>query len=122
MSVLTESSLSKVLAPLVFSDSAAVKVADLIAQQGNLKLKLRVSIEGGGCSSFSYGFRFDENTNENDTTISKNGVSLLIDSMSYEYLMGAEIVYKEDLGAAQFLVKNNPAAISICGCGSSFSA
>ena len=122
MSVPTESTLSKVLAPLVFADSAAAKVAALITEEGNSNLKLRVFIQGGGCSGFSYGFRFDENTNDDDTTLPNNGVSLLIDSMSYEYLKGAEVVYTDDLGGAQFVVKNNLGAISTCGCGSSFSA
>jgi iron-sulfur cluster insertion protein len=122
LSVPTESTLSKVLAPLVFADSAAAKVAALITEEGNSTLKLRVFIQGGGCSGFSYGFRFDENTNDDDTTLPNNGVSLLIDSMSYEYLKGAEVVYTDDLGGAQFVVKNNPGAISTCGCGSSFSA
>lgn len=122
MSVSAESTQPKALAPLAFADSAATRVADLIAEEGNPNLKLRVFVQGGGCSGFSYGFRFDENTNEDDTTIAKNGVSLLIDSMSYEYLTGAEIVYKDDLDGAQFVVKNNPVAISTCGCGSSFSA
>jgi iron-sulfur cluster insertion protein len=120
--VQTKSTLPKVLAPLAFADSAATKVADLIVEKGNPNLKLRVFIQGGGCSGFSYGFRFDENTNEDDITIPKNGVSLLIDSMSYEYLTGAEIVYKDDLGGAQFVVKNNPGAIFTCGCELSFSA
>jgi iron-sulfur cluster insertion protein len=107
-------------APLIFTDSAAAKVADLIAEEGNPDLKLRVFVQGGGCSGFSYGFTFDEITNEDDTTMSKNGVSLLIDAMSYQYLTGAEIDYKEDLQGAQFVIKN-PNATSTCGCGSSFS-
>ena len=96
------------------------KVADLIAEEGNPDLKLRVFVQGGGCSGFQYGFTFDEITNEDDTTMSKNGVSLLIDAMSYQYLIGAEIDYKEDLQGAQFVIKN-PNATSTCGCGSSFS-
>ena len=109
-------------APLVFTDSAAAKVADLIAEEGNPDLKLRVFVQGGGCSGFQYGFTFDEVANEDDTTMTKNGVSLLIDAMSYQYLVGAEIDYKDDLDGAQFVIKSNPGAISTCGCGSSFSA
>jgi iron-sulfur cluster insertion protein len=106
--------------PFVFTDSAAAKVADLIAEEGNPDLKLRVFVQGGGCSGFQYGFTFDEIVNDDDTTLSKNGVSLLIDAMSYQYLVGAEIDYKEDLEGAQFVIKN-PNATSTCGCGSSFS-
>jgi iron-sulfur cluster insertion protein len=84
-------------------------------------LKLRVFVQGGGCSGFQYGFTFDEITNEDDTTMTKNGVSLLIDAMSYQYLVGAEIDYKEDLQGAQFVIKN-PNATTTCGCGSSFFA
>jgi iron-sulfur cluster insertion protein len=108
-------------APLVFTDSAAAKVAELVAEEGNPDLKLRVFVQGGGCSGFQYGFTFDEVVNEDDTEMSKNGVSLLIDAMSYQYLVGAEIDYKEDLEGAQFVIKN-PNATSTCGCGSSFSA
>jgi iron-sulfur cluster insertion protein len=92
--------------PLVFTDSAAAKVADLIAEEGNPDLKLRVFVQGGGCSGFQYGFTFDEITNDDDTVMTKNGVSLLIDAMSYQYLVGAEIDYKEDLQGAQFVIKN----------------
>lgn len=105
---------------IVFTDSAAAKVADLIAEEGNPDLKLRVFVQGGGCSGFQYGFTFDEVTNDDDTTMTKNGVSLLIDAMSYQYLVGAEIDYKEDLQGAQFVIKN-PNATTTCGCGSSFS-
>jgi len=108
-------------APLVFSDSAATKVKQLIDEEGNPELKLRVFVQGGGCSGFQYGFTFDEVINEDDTTMIKNGVTLLIDSMSYQYLVGAEIDYKEDLEGAQFVIKN-PNATTTCGCGSSFSA
>ena len=108
-------------APLVFTDSAAGKVKQLIEEEGNPGLKLRVFVQGGGCSGFQYGFTFDEETNEDDTVMEKNGVSLLIDAMSYQYLVGAEIDYKEDIEGAQFVIKN-PNATSTCGCGSSFSA
>ena len=107
--------------PLVVTDAAVSKLRELIADEGNPALKLRVYISGGGCSGFQYGFTFDEITNEDDTTMTKNGVSLLIDAMSYQYLLGAEIDYKEDLQGAQFVIKN-PNASSTCGCGSSFSA
>ena len=108
-------------APINFTDSAAQKVAQLIEEEGNPDLKLRVFVQGGGCSGFQYGFTFDEIVNEDDTTMEKNGVQLLIDSMSYQYLVGAEIDYKDDLEGAQFVIKN-PSATSTCGCGSSFSA
>ena len=108
-------------APFVFTDSAADKVKSLIDEEGNPALKLRVFVTGGGCSGFQYGFTFDETINEDDTTMEKNGVTLLIDAMSYQYLVGAEIDYKEDLEGAQFVIKN-PNATTTCGCGSSFSA
>jgi iron-sulfur cluster insertion protein len=105
---------------LVFTDSAAAKVRDLINEEGNPNLKLRVFVQGGGCSGFQYGFTFDEDVNEDDTALDKGGVTLLIDSMSYQYLTGAEIDYKEDINGAQFVIKN-PNATTTCGCGSSFS-
>ena len=108
-------------APIIFTDNAAMKVAQLIKEEDNADLKLRVFVQGGGCSGFQYGFTFDEVVNEDDATMVKNGVELLIDSMSYQYLVGAEIDYKDDLGGAQFVIKN-PGATSTCGCGSSFSA
>ena len=108
-------------APLIFTDSAAGKVKELIEEEGNSSLKLRVFVQGGGCSGFQYGFTFDEVTNEDDTVMEKNGVQLLIDAMSYQYLVGAEIDYKDDLEGAQFVIKN-PNATTTCGCGSSFSA
>ena len=107
--------------PLVFKDSAAAKVADLIAEEGNPSLKLRVFVQGGGCSGFQYGFTFDDAVNEDDTEFQKNGVTLLVDSMSFQYLVGAEIDYKEDIHGSQFVIKN-PNATTTCGCGSSFSA
>ena len=108
-------------APLVFTDSAAAKVSQLIDEEGNPDLKLRVFVQGGGCSGFQYGFTFDEEINEDDSVMEKNGVKLLIDAMSYQYLVGAEIDYKDDLQGAQFVIKN-PNAGTTCGCGSSFSA
>lgn len=106
--------------PLVFTDSAANKVQELILEEGNPELKLRVFVSGGGCSGFQYGFTFDEIANEDDTQLVKNGVTLLIDPMSYQYLVGAEIDYSEGLEGSQFVIKN-PNATSTCGCGSSFS-
>ncbi len=108
-------------APLVFTDNAANKVKELINEEGNEELKLRVFVTGGGCSGFQYGFTFDEATNEDDTAMQKNGVTLLIDPMSYQYLIGAEIDYQDNLEGSQFVIKN-PNATSTCGCGSSFSA
>lgn len=108
-------------APLIFSDSAADKVRELIDEEGNNALKLRVFVTGGGCSGFQYGFTFDEEINDDDATMQKNGVTLLIDAMSYQYLVGAEIDYQEGIEGAQFVIKN-PNASSTCGCGSSFSA
>jgi len=96
-------------------------VKSLIEEEGSADLKLRVFVSGGGCSGFQYGFTFDEVTNEDDTVIEKNGVSLLIDPMSFQYLVGAEIDYTEGLQGAQFVIKN-PNATTTCGCGSSFSA
>ena len=107
--------------PLVFTDSAAGKVKDLIIEEGNPDLKLRVFVTGGGCSGFQYGFTFDEIRNEDDTVMEKDGVLLLIDPMSYQYLVGAEIDYTEGLEGSQFVIRN-PNATSTCGCGSSFSA
>src|SRR6187399_3603027 len=108
-------------APLVFADNAAGKVKQLIDEEGNPDLKLRVFVSGGGCSGFQYGFTFDEVVNEDDTAMQKAGVTLLVDPMSYQYLVGAEIDYQEGLEGAQFVIKN-PNAQSTCGCGSSFSA
>jgi len=107
-------------APLVFTDAAAAKVKDLLAEEGNANLKLRVFVQGGGCSGFQYGFTFDEETSDDDTTLEKDGVQLLVDPMSFQYLVGAEIDYKEDLEGAQFVIRN-PNATTTCGCGSSFS-
>lgn len=105
---------------LVFTDNAAQKVKSLIVEEGNDNLKLRVFISGGGCSGFQYGFTFDENQQDGDTTVVNDGVTLLVDPMSYQYLVGAEIDYKEDLSGAQFVIRN-PNATTTCGCGSSFS-
>jgi iron-sulfur cluster insertion protein len=106
---------------LIFTDAAAGKVGELIREEANPKLKLRVFVSGGGCSGFQYGFTFDENIEEGDFCVENQGVQLLIDPMSAQYLMGAEIDYKEDLQGAQFVIRN-PNAKTTCGCGSSFSA
>lgn len=122
--------------PLIFTINAAAKVWELIQEEGNYNLKLRVYVTGGGCSGFQYGFTFDETVNEDDTVITKKvaddkesdegksgsgSVHLLVDPMSFQYLAGAEIDYKEDLEGAQFIIRN-PNAKTTCGCGSSFSA
>jgi len=106
--------------PLLFTDAAATKVRQLIEEEKNPALMLRVFVSGGGCSGFQYGFSFEEAAGEDDTRIEKNGVTLLIDPLSFQYLAGAEIDYKEDLNGAQFVIKN-PNAKTTCGCGSSFS-
>jgi len=106
---------------IIFTDSAAAKVSELIAEEGNEALMLRVYVQGGGCSGFQYGFTFDESANEDDTQVEKNGVKVLIDSMSIQYLTGAEIDYREDASGSQFVIRN-PNATTTCGCGSSFSA
>ncbi len=107
--------------PLVFTNAAAAKVKQLIDEEGNPELKLRVFVTGGGCSGFQYGFTFDEAIAEDDTSLQKGGVTLLVDPMSLQYLAGAEIDYQENVEGAQFVIKN-PSAKSTCGCGSSFSA
>ena len=106
-------------APLVFTAAAAGKVSQLIEEEGNPNLMLRVYIQGGGCSGFQYGFTFDENVNEGDEEVVTDGVRLLVDPMSMQYLMGAEIDYTEGLQGAQFVIRN-PNASTTCGCGSSF--
>jgi len=105
---------------LVFTDSAAAKVSELIREEGNPNLKLRVFVSGGGCSGFQYGFTFDENEEDGDTCVENQGVRLVVDPMSFQYLTGAEIDYREDLEGAQFVIRN-PNAQTTCGCGSSFS-
>ena len=107
--------------PLIFTDAAAAKVKQLIDDEGNDSLMLRVFVSGGGCSGFQYGFTFDESMNDGDTKVEKGGVTLLIDPMSFQYLVGAEIDYTEGLEGAQFVIRN-PNATTTCGCGSSFSA
>ena len=104
---------------IVFTDAAASKVGELIAEEDNPNLKLRVFISGGGCSGFQYGFTFDEDIEDGDSQVENSGVTLLVDPMSVQYLMGAEIDYKEDLQGAQFIIRN-PNAQTTCGCGQSF--
>ncbi len=104
---------------LVFSDSAAAKVKQLIEEEKNPELMLRVYVTGGGCSGFQYGFTFDETYNDGDTKVENDGVTLLIDPMSFQYLVGAEIDYVDDLEGARFVIRN-PNATTTCGCGSSF--
>lgn len=106
--------------PLVFTDAAAAKVQGLIEEEENPNLKLRVFVSGGGCSGFQYGFTFDENADESDTSVSNGGVTLLVDPVSFQYLNGAEIDYTEGLEGSQFVIRN-PNATTTCGCGSSFS-
>ncbi len=105
--------------PLVFTDAAAKKVNELIQEEDNPYLMLRVFVAGGGCSGFQYGFTFDEKMEEGDSSVENQGVTLVVDPMSVQYLMGAEIDYKEDLQGAQFVIRN-PNAATTCGCGSSF--
>ena len=106
--------------PITFTDNAATKIAELMAEENNPAMKLRVFVQGGGCSGFSYGFSFDDTINEDDTEITKGAVTVLIDSMSYQYLAGAVIDYQETLMSSSFVI-DNPGATSTCGCGSSFS-
>lgn len=106
--------------PINFSEAAANKVKELIEEEENTNLKLRVFITGGGCSGFQYGFTFDEEVNDDDFQLEKNGVTLLVDAMSMQYLEEAEIDYKDDLSGSQFVIRN-PNAVTTCGCGSSFS-
>jgi iron-sulfur cluster insertion protein len=105
--------------PLEFTVEAAAKVRELIAEEGNAALKLRVYIQGGGCSGFQYGFEFDEGRNEDDFAIVTDGVTLLVDPLSLQYLAGAIVDYSESLSGAQFVIRN-PNAKTTCGCGSSF--
>ncbi|EIJ43177.1 Iron-sulfur cluster assembly accessory protein [Beggiatoa alba B18LD] len=106
--------------PLLFTDNAAVKVKQLIEEENSGDLMLRVFVQGGGCSGFQYGFTFDENIQDGDTVVENQGVKLLIDPMSFQYLIGAEIDYTESLEGSQFVIRN-PNATTSCGCGSSFS-
>lgn len=125
MNITIDANFGKIASPVTstvldFSDNAARKVKKLIEEEGNQKLKLRVSVYGGGCSGFQYSFSLDEESKEGDKTITKMGVSLVIDPMSYQYLAGSEVDFTEELEGAMFVVKN-PNATSTCGCGASFS-
>jgi iron-sulfur cluster insertion protein len=106
--------------PVIFTRNAAAKGSELISEEGNPALKLRVYVSGGGCSGFQYGFSFEEAVNEDDLVVEKDGVTVLVDSLSFQYLNGAEIDYQEGLEGARFMIKN-PNATTTCGCGSSFS-
>lgn len=120
MSDVVDQTSQEALAPQIsLSDSALRKVRMLLNEEDNAQLKLRVFISGGGCSGFSYGFTFDDEVAEDDAVIERDGVTLLVDSLSYEYLLGSQVDYKEDLSGAQFVV-TNPNAASTCGCGNSF--
>lgn len=105
---------------MVFTDNAANKVKQLIAEEGNPNLKLRVYVTGGGCSGFQYGFSFDEEIQEGDTSVENDGVTVVVDPMSYQYLEGSEVDFKDSLEGSMFVI-NNPNATTTCGCGSSFS-
>lgn len=106
--------------PLLFSDNAVLKVRELVEEEQNPELKLRVYVTGGGCSGFQYGFSFDDETQDDDIAIEKDGVSMVVDSMSYQYLVGATVDYTEGLEGSRFII-NNPNAETTCGCGASFS-
>ena len=107
-------------APLHFTQGAASKVKNLVDEEGNPRLKLRVFVTGGGCSGFQYGFTFDEDVAEDDTIVEREGVSLVVDAMSFQYLVGSEVDHQEGLEGSRFVIKN-PNATTTCGCGSSFS-
>jgi len=121
MNAISQTTTETMPAPLVFTEAAAAKVKQLIDEEGNNNLKLRVFVQGGGCSGFQYGFTFDEEVTDEDTRMDRGGVTLLIDPMSLQYLAGAEIDYQSGVQGEQFVIKN-PNATSTCGCGSSFSA
>lgn len=112
--------MSEMPSPVNFTDAAASKVRALIEEEGDDQLKLRVFITGGGCSGFQYGFTFEDEVNEDDTQVENDGVVLLIDPTSYQYLVGAEIDYSDGIEGSQFVIRN-PNATTTCGCGSSFS-
>ncbi len=106
--------------PIIFTDNAARRVKDLVADEDSKDMKLRVYVTGGGCSGFQYGFTFDDQMAEDDTVVSREGAAMVVDALSYQYLVGAEVDYEEGLQGSRFLVKN-PNAKATCGCGSSFS-
>ncbi len=105
---------------ITLTDNAAAKIKTLIAEEGNTALKLRVFVSGGGCSGFQYGFNFDENVQDGDTVVEHDGVAIVIDPMSFQYLVGSEVDFKVSLEGSIFVI-NNPNATTTCGCGSSFS-
>ncbi len=121
INTMTDNLTTSQASPLEFTTNAASKVLELIKEEDNQDLKLRVYVQGGGCSGFQYGFTFDEEQQEDDTAVDKDGVRLLVDPMSFQYLIGAKIDYKDDMEGARFII-NNPNASTTCGCGSSFSA
>lgn len=106
--------------PLLLSERAIAKVKSLVEEENNAALKLRVYVTGGGCSGFQYGFSFEDDAAEDDTQVQKEGVTVLLDPLSYQYLVGSEVDYKEGLEGSRFVI-NNPNATTTCGCGSSFS-
>lgn len=108
-------------APITFTDAAAAKVLSLLQEEENPNMMLRVYIQGGGCSGFSYGFTFEEKLEDGDLTVENGGVTLVVDPMSVQYLIDAEIDYTESLAVSQFIIRN-PQATTTCGCGSSFAA
>lgn len=108
------------LAPIIFTTNAAGKVSEMLIEEGDASLKLRVYVTGGGCSGFQYSFAFDDQVAEDDLALEKEGVTLLVDAMSYQYLVGATIDYQEGLEGSRFVI-TNPNATATCGCGSSFS-
>ena len=112
--------MSELQLPIQFTDAAANKVLALVTEEENPELKLRVYITGGGCSGFQYGFTFDEKVNEGDLVVEKNGVVLVVDPMSLQYLVGGVVDYTDGLQGSRFVVQN-PNATTTCGCGSSFS-
>jgi len=114
-----QTSRTETMEPVMFTDAAAEKVGELISEEGDPNLKLRVSVAGGGCAGLQYSFAFDETANPDDTVLTKGGVTLLIDSQSLAYLKGAEIDYAEGLEGSRFVIRN-PNATSTCSCGSSF--
>ena len=120
MSAVAENIQTQMPEPIVFTDSAAAKVADLIAEEGNPDLKLRVFVQGGGCSGFQYGFSFDDTAKEDDLEVARGAIKVLVDAMSLQYLAGAEIDYEDSLEGSRLVIRN-PNATSTCGCGSSFS-
>lgn len=116
----TKNTMQAVGTNLTISETAVAKIADILAEENNPLLKLRVFVQGGGCSGFQYGFTLDQSQNEDDFAIDQSGIAILVDAMSMQYLIGAEIDYKESLMSSEFVI-NNPNAQSTCGCGSSFS-